>query len=1310
MRRRSVLPAVLAILLVAAGLPGDASSATPGSPGPSASSAAQPAGAHSVTLVTGDRVRVRMTPGGQPMAEVEPARRPDGSMPQFHVSVRDEELHVLPSDVRPLVPRMLDPELFNVTSLVRQGFDDASSASIPVIAVRSGRAASTLQIPAAQRSRELASIGAVAVTLDKPGATELGSALHRVAGAIARTGKDSSELSAAEAGSLVGVTRIWLDRRVQVRLDRSTGQIGAPAAWQAGLDGSGVRVAVLDTGIDERHPDLSGQVVTARNFTEEPDTRDRHGHGTHVASTVAGTGAASGGSRRGVASGADLVSGKVLDAEGFGLTSWVIAGMEWAATEMDADIVNLSLGLPVNSPDGALMDQAVDQLTADHDALFVVAAGNSGCDECVQSPSSAASALSVGAVDRDDRLASFSSRGPVPGTRALKPDITAPGVGIVAARAEDAALGGEGDYLQISGTSMATPHVAGAAALLAQARPELGPSALKAALMSTAAPSADLTAYQQGAGRVDVRALVGSPVLAATGSVDFGYFPFPQAGHEPVRRTVGYRNVSDKPVTLRLAAELDGPVTVRPAELTVPPGESASAELTLDVAASSPGRFSGRLVAELPDGTRLRTPVGFVVQAEQHVLKVTGVARDGRPATPVVTAVVNVEDGTATTLGLCENEQSAAAQVVTSCATVPKGTYSVVGMVSTYPSWQQDPGDINVSPPLHTSLVGDPQVRLDKDTTVVLDARKATEVKVDVRGDQAVTNHGGAVQLTHARIPERGQTFTDMVVNFPGAQLEERLFIQPMSVSIGDLATTSRWRLEAPDVTMTVLGHGKPQDLQPRYYRRDWFSGNSRQFPRIDGRADLAVVDAGAGRPEDIARARMRGALALIRRTDALSVAEQSNRAAAAGARMVAIYNDRPGVNANPGGAATTALRVPTVRLSHAEGLALLQRSAHGRVTVRVDGTPASPFVYDLVYAERGSVPNRLHYVADKRQLVQVDRSFHSQDSETATFSESTHARFPWELYTIATDHPVLGAPRTRTDYHVYHPDVSWSYLVSAPERPYNFGWPDAPTDFVDLTMSNVTYRAGERAQQAWLRQPLAAGANPSYPLRRAGDMLRLSGGLGAPISQQAIGLVDGRHLFAPVTTTPEGNGFTTRFQLHRGDETITDTPHAPGGEDGAVKLPTGERQTYRMTFEVQNQAPWARLSTRTRTEWTFGSARTASPETVALLTLGYDLDLDLRNRLGSRRQGVNPVGIRVGRLGGAAATVSELRFAVSYDDGIRWHDVQVRQAAQGRYLIDLPERPPRDARYVSFRVRATGADGDRVEQEIIRAVAIASP
>ncbi|MFD0539314.1 S8 family serine peptidase [Actinomadura luteofluorescens] len=119
-------------------------------------------------------------------------------------------------------------------------------------------------------------------------------------------------------------------------------QVGAPQAWSAGYTGEGAKVAVLDTGVDAGHPDLQGRIAETRNFSESADAADRVGHGTHVASTVAGTGAASRGERRGVAPRADLLIGKVLDDEGSGTDSSVIAGMEWAAPR--ADVVNMSLG------------------------------------------------------------------------------------------------------------------------------------------------------------------------------------------------------------------------------------------------------------------------------------------------------------------------------------------------------------------------------------------------------------------------------------------------------------------------------------------------------------------------------------------------------------------------------------------------------------------------------------------------------------------------------------------------------------------------------------------------------------------------------------------------------------------------------------------------------------------------------------------------------------------------------------------------------------------------------------------------------
>ena len=96
-----------------------------------------------------------------------------------------------------------------------------------------------------------------------------------------------------------GVGKVWLDAKRQPTLDVSVPQIGAPQAWAAGYTGESVPVGVLDTGIDDTHPDLAGKVLAAQDFTGSGDTLDRVGHGTHVASTITGSGAASGGSTRG---------------------------------------------------------------------------------------------------------------------------------------------------------------------------------------------------------------------------------------------------------------------------------------------------------------------------------------------------------------------------------------------------------------------------------------------------------------------------------------------------------------------------------------------------------------------------------------------------------------------------------------------------------------------------------------------------------------------------------------------------------------------------------------------------------------------------------------------------------------------------------------------------------------------------------------------------------------------------------------------------------------------------------------------------
>lgn len=251
-----------------------------------------------------------------------------------------------------------------------------------------------------------------------------------------------------------GIGKLWLDRKIEPTLSESVPQVRAPEAWAEGFDGTGSKVAVLDTGIDATHPDVKGAIVASKSFVPGESTDDKVGHGTHVASTIAGSGAASDGAKKGVAPGAALYVGKVLSDAGEGTESAIIEGMQWARDE-GVDVVSMSLGTNTASDGVDPVSQAVNALSADGGPLFVVAAGNNADVGSIGSPGAAEAALTVGAVSKQDTRAAFSSQGPVRRTYAIKPDISAPGVGISAAAAHPAEGGPM--YQSMTGTSMATP-------------------------------------------------------------------------------------------------------------------------------------------------------------------------------------------------------------------------------------------------------------------------------------------------------------------------------------------------------------------------------------------------------------------------------------------------------------------------------------------------------------------------------------------------------------------------------------------------------------------------------------------------------------------------------------------------------------------------------------------------------------------------------------------------------------------------------------------------------------------------------------
>lgn len=700
--------AVMALLL--AGLPGgDHAAAQPVDPREAARQE-PPGEARTVTLVTGDQVRVTSGPDGElTRVAVVPSQRPDGTTPAFRTWQDGAHAYVLPTDAGAVVPGVLDPELFNVTRLAESVTDGSLRLIVRPAEPEAGDALEATE--GVEVERVLASIDAAAVRLTPQGASSLWAA------ATARPG--------ALGGPLAGVERVWLDGRVEATLATSVPQIGAPAAWEAGLEGQGTTVAVLDTGIDDSHPDLAGRVVAAENFaTGATDAVDRDGHGTHVASTVAGSGAASGGARRGVAPEAALMNGKVLDDFGSGYESDVIAGMEWAA-EGGADVVNMSLGGgPTDGTDS--MSQALDALTEAHDTLFVVAAGNEGefGEQTIGTPASADRALAVGAVDADDELAWFSSTGPRVGDFAIKPDVTAPGVDIVAARADGAELGPIVDdvYMELSGTSMATPHVAGAAAILAQDEPDWTAEQLKAGLVSSAVVDPDLTVYQQGGGRVDVPATIAADVIATPAPLDLGYFQWPHDDRDSQSAELTYTNTTDEAVTLELSVDVEdqdgrpaeaGMVTVDADQVVVPAGGAETVTVTVDPAFGALGLYSGAIVATDGD-TTVRTPAGFYKEPERYDLTVQGITRDGGPADDFDTvAVLEMADGEfGDFVDFADGEAT---------LRVAPGTYAASALLTSGEDFEID----------SVSAVTALDVTVASDTTVVLDARTANRITVD---------------------------------------------------------------------------------------------------------------------------------------------------------------------------------------------------------------------------------------------------------------------------------------------------------------------------------------------------------------------------------------------------------------------------------------------------------------------------------------------------------------------------------------------------------------------------------------------------
>ncbi|WP_405682019.1 S8 family peptidase [Streptomyces sp. NBC_00057] len=960
----------------------------------------------SLTLVTGDKVEIGVAADGKPVVrEIEPATRPGHEQVLFQTVTRSGQLYVVPDDALPLLRAdLLDWELFNIAKLAAWAAE-GTTGEVPAIAAYTGKTSARTAPKAAgtKAKRVLKSINARSMDIKGDGQW-----WREVRGKDA----DKSASAARAAGSLAGVKKVWLNELTRIQLDKSVPQIGAPAAWSRGYDGSNVKVAVLDSGIDATHPDLADRIAEAVDFTNSPKGPvDEHGHGTHVASTIAGTGKASDGLRRGVAPGAKLLIGRVCGSDGSCPGDAVIAGMEWAA-QSGADVVNMSLGGPPSDGTDAL-SKSVNKLSSTYGTLFVIAAGNNGpTAKTVGAPGAADEALTVAAVDKSDQMAPFSSRGPRVGDGGAKPDIAAPGVAIAAARAKGTAMGTVVDdyYTSASGTSMATPHMAGAAAIIAQKYPDFSGRQIKALLMATAKDLGH-DVYAQGAGRVDVARAI-DPKIIPDGNLNFGRFEFP---HSSTSRTVTYTNWTDEPITLTLSASASyagkptpaGLFTLSADQVTVPAKGSTDVAVTLNgkVAedAGQYGGYAGALTAKDSTGTTLGTSrISAFLEPIRHDLTIKVIPPAG--ATDIRYGNALIVPMNEDKLNLYEDPEVAPGGETIKARVFAGTVASALTM-----TWRDAAGELHRAAPMA------PQVQVTGATTVELDLRKAKPIRVNA--PESTETYGAAFQIKRASVDGNWGLTAKLGTNYgPG---EPNWWALPTSeVSLGTLSFNSQHVLVPPSVTMKVTGNGDSFDLGARYATPDssihggtqgWKEDGKNQvrhvqltIPRLPTNGQKPVVYAGTGSAEELAKVDAKGALVLVRPTDICTTTcnytalrERVAAAAAAGAVGVLVaggtdrvtlesygtrhYNCENGPDSCPPVEPYAAL--PIVTVPPAEAATLIRRIEGGAtpgVQVELGGNSEVSKSYALAFSTSGRIPASLPHQVLPEELDRVDHRIHA--------------------------------------------------------------------------------------------------------------------------------------------------------------------------------------------------------------------------------------------------------------------------------------------------------------------------------------------